>query len=302
VTNWPEYNKGLVNRGNIALFLTPDVTEAWLPQSDARQRGGQARYSDYAIEIGLSLKAIFSLTLRATEGFLTGLAELAKLDMPIPCYSTLSRRGKSLNVSPLKRPTSEPVYLIVDSTGLKIYGEGEWLTEKHKARRRKTWRKLHLAVDENGFIKASELTSRSADDAGTVPALLSQIEEKIKVFCGDGAYDRASIYQALEAHNGGVQPEYRVPPRKDAVISAGGDTQRDRHIAYINEHGRSRWERESGYTIQAKVENAMYRYKTLIGRKLSARDFKNQKTESKIGVKVINWMTDLGMPVSVPVL
>ncbi len=301
VFNWRTYNRALVNRGNISLWISPEIAQAWHPQGVARERGGQKKYSDEAIEIALSLRIILSLTLRATEGFLQGLAELANLDIPIPCYTTLSRRGKNLDVAPLKQATGEPVYLIVDSTGLKVYGEGEWLKEKHKAKGRKTWRKLHIGVDDSGYIQAAELTPRSTDDAQAVPLLLDQIERSIDVFCGDGAYDRASVYQALEKHNGGIQPEFLVPPRKDAAISASGGTQRDKHIAFIKEHGRSKWYKRQGYTTQSRVENTMYRYKTIIGGKLRARDFSNQQTESKIGVKMLNWMTSQGMPVSASV-
>ena len=131
-TNWPAYNKALVSRGNISLFLSPEIAEAWLPRPGIKQRGAQRKYSDYAIEPGLTFKAMFSLTLLGTRGFLIGLAKLAGLDLPIPCFSTFSRRGKALQVAPLKRTSCESAVMIVDSTGLKIFGEAEWQQEKHQ--------------------------------------------------------------------------------------------------------------------------------------------------------------------------
>ena len=302
MTNWALYNIALENRGNISLLFSPEIVKDWAPQPGARKRGGQMVYSNYAIELALTLRSLFSLTLRGTTGFLKGLAKLTGMELKVPNFSTLSRRGKNLDIAPRKWPKDEPLFFIVDSTGLKIYGEGEWMKEKHKTKRRKSWRKLHLGIDgKSKHILASELTDHLEADSKTAVKLIHQVEKEIDTFCADGAYDSSPLYEALKEHNKGKPPNILVPPQENAVPSTEGDSQRDKHIAYINEHGQDAWEMARGYSKQSLVENAMFRYKTLIGRKLRARELSNQKTESKIGVKLINWMTDLGMPVSVPV-
>lgn len=165
VNNWAQYNQALVDRGNISLLFSPKVADQWFHQSGQRKRGGQWVYSDRTIEIALTLRAVFHLTLRSTQGFLIGLGSLLNIHLKIPSFSTLSRRGPSLEIPPLKMPSNESLFIIVDSTGLKIYGEGEWLSEKHKAKRRRSWPKLHLVIDPCRNGVASTLTDHLADDA-----------------------------------------------------------------------------------------------------------------------------------------
>ena len=213
-------------------------------------------------------------------------------------HTTLSRRGGGLTIllKPLDR--AEPLHLLVDSTGLKIYGEGEWLDQKHGIRSRRRWRKLHLGIDAiTHEIVASDLTPDDVGDISEMPALLDQIDAEVASMTADGAYDGEAVYDAVAERH----PEAAViiPPRATAVSHESTATQRDRHIAAIGEHGRMGWQRRSGYNRRSLVETAMYRYETIVGRRLRARTLPNQRTEAKIGCNVLNRMTTLGMPTTV---
>jgi transposase len=192
----------------------------------------------------------------------------------------------------------EPLHLLVDSTGVKIYGEGEWLDQKHGVRSRRRRCKLHLAVDaDTQEIAAVELTPDDVGDVSALPDLLDQIEGPVGSVTADGAYDGDTVYDdVLQRH-----PVARViiPPRSTAVLSNAGTTQRDDHLRTIEDHGRLGWQRRSLYGRRSLVETAMYRCKIIIGRRLHARSLLNQKAEAKIACNVLNRMTSLGMPISV---
>jgi hypothetical protein len=210
----------------------------------------------------------------------------------------LSRRGVGLRVLPRDIHWAEPLHLIVDSTGLKIYGEGEWLDAKHGSRSRRRWRKLHIGIDADRHeVVVAELTPDDVGDVSTLPDLLEQIGGKVSSLTADGAYDGEIVYRAVaERHPGAA---VIVPPRATAVANEEATSQRDRHIAMIEQHGRIGWQHRSGYNRRSLVETAVYRYKTIIGRRLCARGLLNQRNEAKIGCNVLNRMTSLGMPVSV---
>jgi hypothetical protein len=226
------------------------------------------------------------------------IVSLLGLDLPIPDHTTFSRRGGGLTVLPQRVERNEPLHLLVDSTGVKIYGEGEWLDQKHGVRSRRRWRKLHLAVDVGTQeIAAVELTPDDVGDVSAFPDLLDQIESPVGSVTADGAYDGETVYdEVLHRH-----PTARViiPPRLTVVLSEAGTMQRDDHVRLIKNHGRIGWQRRSGYGRRSLVETAMYRYKTIIGRRLHARTLPNQQTEAKIACNTLNRMTGLGMPISV---
>jgi len=297
VTNWPEYDAALVQRGSLTLWITEEALAAWHAPATSK-RGGQPVYSDVAIETGLALRLVFHQPLRQTEGAMRSIVGLLGLDLPIPDHTTFSRRGGGLTMLPQRVERNEPLHLLVDSTGVKIYGEGEWLDQKHGIRSRRRWRKLHLAVDaDTQEIAAVELTPDDVGDVAALPDLLDQIESPVGSVTADGAYDGETVYdEVLHRH-----PAARViiPPRSTAVLSEAGTTQRDDHLRSIQQHGRIGWQRRSGYGRRSLVETAMYRYKTIIGRRLHARTLPNQKTEAKIACNALNKMTGLGMPISV---
>jgi hypothetical protein len=299
VTNWPDYDAALVRRGSLTVWVTEEAVAAWHAPVTGR-RGGQPVYSDLAIETGLALRLVLHQPLRQTEGALRSIADLLDVEIRIPDHTTFSRRGGGLMISPKRIERNEPLHLLVDSTGIKIYGEGEWLDQKHGVRSCRRWRKLHLAVDADTHeIAAVELTPDDVGDVSAVADLLDQIDGSVGSMTGDGAYDGEVVYDAVAKRH----PEATViiPPRSTAVSSKGPATQRDKHLETIARHGRIGWQRSSGYSRRSLVETAMYRYKTIIGRRLHARNLPNQKTEAKIGCNVLNRMTSLGMPVAVRV-
>ena len=296
VTNWPAYEAGLRARGSLTVWFTPEAIEAWRA-GPRTGRGGQPRYSALAIATALTLRAVFRLALRQTEGLVASILALLGLDLAVPDHSTLSRRAETLEV-PRPRRGREPVRLLVDSTGLKLCGPGEWLVEKHGTKTRRGWRKLHLATEaDTGHIVASVLTDKDADDGSQVGPLLDRVDGPVASFTGDGAYDRDDVYAAVDARH--PDAAVVVPPRSGAVPSdtAGtAPTRRDRHIEAIAERGRMGWQRSSGYNWRALVESDVSRWKRVIGDGLRSRTDGRQATEVAIAADVLNRMLDLGRP------
>jgi uncharacterized protein (DUF4415 family) len=297
IRNWAKYNDDLKKRGSITLWIDEDVLRAWKPTPEAvRQRGGQKRYSDGAIECLLMVKGVYHLAYRQTEGFALSLSHLLGVALPIPDYSTLNRRAQTLKVV---LPTSEkgPIHAVLDSTGLKVYGEGEWKVRQHGYSKRRTWRKLHLSVDEaTSEIEAELLTRAGVDDAEAADGLLKQIQAEIDQLSGDGAYDKEKVYQAAAAQ--GVST-ITIPPRCDAVLWEENGPEphpRNETLRRIGEIGRKAWKVESGYHRRSLAETAMFRFKTIFGDHLNAREMQRQKSEARIKCAALNRMTRLGMP------
>ncbi len=300
MTNWPDYEAALVRRGSLTVWFTEEAMAAWHAPATGK-RGGQPLYSATAIETGLALRLVFHQPLRQAEGLLRSIAEVLEVDIAIPDHTTLSRRGGGLTVLPKRIGRSEPLHLLVDSTGLKIYGEGEWLDQKHGLRSRRRWRKLHLGVDADTHeIVAVELTPDDVGDVSEVPELLDQVAAGVASVTADSAYDGAAVYAAVADRHPGAAVV--IPPRATAVPSETTTTQRDGHLAAIAKHGRLGWQRSSGYNRRSLAETAVCRYKIIIGRRLHARTLPTQRTEAKIGCNVLNRMTKLGMPVSVRIV
>ena len=292
--------KALRRRGDLTVWVSEEALGLWRPWRRAT-RGGQRTYSDLAIEICLTLSAVFKQPLRQTQGFMRSIAALLGVEIAVPDFSTLSRRGKGLTLpATRKADRSDPVHLVVDSTGLKVFGEGEWLEKKHKTKRkRRSWRKLHLGLDlVSGEIVCSDLTTDDVGDPTALPDLLDQVDGPVALFLADGVYDGEPTSDLLAARFGSMI-EVAIPPPKNAILSpnpAQSPSIRDRHIADICAHGRMAWQKSSGYNQRSRGETQMGRRKTVIGPKLKARTIENQKTEAKIGVRVLNRMTGLGRP------
>ena len=303
VKNWSEYDQALVQRGSLIFWLSDDFERIWLYTGE-KQRGSQFDYSDKAIEIMLTLKEVFHLTNRGVEGFVRSLFVMMKIDLPVPDHSTLSKRGKALKVK-LPKKASGRLNLVLDSTGLKIYGEGEWRVRKHGHSKRRTWRKLHLGADpESGEIQAVLLTENSISDDAAVQELLEQIEQTLIACAADGAYDKRKVYDALNKHSPEV--EILIPPRKNARIWQHGNSnaeplKRDENLRYIRKRGRQQWKEDAGYHMRSLVETAMFRLKTIFGDELSTRLLETQTTQALIRCLALNKMTCLGMPESYPV-
>jgi hypothetical protein len=299
VSNWGEHDRGLVERGDISLWISRDAVASWRPLPTGR-RGAQRKFSDHAIETALTLRLVFNLPLRQAEGFLRSLLSLMDLDLEAPDHTTLSRCGRSLNVDLHRVAGGNPIHLIVDSTGLSIVGEGEWAAAKYGGRGRRGWKKLHLGVDRSGMIVAQALTHGSADDAKVGLDLIDCVEDDVESLTADAAYDTLAIYHASAARDAKVV----VPPSRSATQSRkrrSRSSARDRTILRIKEVGRREWKQESGYHHQARVENTFFRYKTIVGPRLRARHPESQETEAVIACNILNRMISLGRPESLAV-
>jgi len=303
VKNWSEYEHSLVQRGSITFWLADDFEQTWLYIGE-KQRGSQFAYSDKAIEIMLTIKEVLHLTNRGVEGFVRSLFVMMELGLPVPDHSTLSKRSKTLKVV-LPKKSSGSLNLVLDSTGLKIYGEGEWKVRKHAYSKRRTWCKLHIGGNpDNGEVLAVMLTENHISDDAVVLDMLKQIEEPLRSCAGDGAYDKRKVYEALNEHSSEV--DILIPPRKNAHIWQHGNSKEERHkrdenLRYIRTHGRKAWKEESGYHIRSLAETIMFRLKVIFGDKLSARLLETQTTQALIRCLALNKMSHLGMPESYPV-
>lgn len=300
VKNWPEYDKALVQRGSLTFWLSDDFEKTWLYAGE-KQRGSQFDYSDQAILLMLTVKEVFHLTTRGVEGFMRSIFQLLNVDLPVPDHSTLSKRGKGLKVNLPKKP-AQSLDIVMDSTGLKIYGEGEWKVRMHGVSKRRTWRKLHVgATPDDGEIQAVLLTENSVSDDQAVAGLLNQIEQTILDFAADGAYDKRKVYDSLNAHSPDVT--ILIPPRKNARIWKHGNSKaerlkRDENLRAIRKYGRKAWKDDSGYHVRSLVETIMFRLKTIFGDGLSTRLMATQTTQALICCAALNKMTHLGMPQS----
>ena len=239
---------------------------------------------------------------RQTEGLIGSVIGLLGLAPRVPDHTTLSRRAAALEVPrPRSGDKTGPLHLLVDSTGLKLRGAGEWLVEKHGTKTRRSWRKLHLGMDaDTGHIAAVELTGNETDDGCQVGPLLDQVTGPVASFIGDGAYDRDDVYDAVAERH--PEAAVVVPPRRNAVpseVAETAPTQRDRHLQLMAERGRMGWQKASGYNRRALAEAAISRYKRVIGDALHARTDGRQATEVAIAVHALNRMLELGRPESV---
>lgn len=297
IRNWPEYNAALVGRGSLTLWVDEAALSAWR-YTGPTQRGAQYVYAEAAISCVLTLRAVYHLALRATEGLARSVFALLEVALPVPSYSTLSRRAADLTVALGALPRSTPLHLVIDSSGFKVYGEGEWKVRQHGWSKRRTWRKLHLAVDEaTREIVAAVASEAGVSDDEVLPDLVGQVQGEIRQVSADGAYDKRHCYDAL-AERGAKAV---IPPRRDAKIwqhgkCVGAPWQRDENLRAIRRKGRRRWKQDSGYHRRSLAETTFFRCKTIFGPTLRARAFPQQATELFLKVAALNRMTHLGMP------
>ena len=295
IKNWANYNDALRKRGDITVWFTEEAIASWIPESTGK-KGRPQKYSNLAIETCLFLRIVCSLPLRQTEGFARSLIRLMGLSLDVPDFSTLSKRSINLELSALAQTLTPGSHIIIDSTGLKVYGKDEWHQDKHGVNARRTWRKLHIVIDEQHQIIGYDITDNSKGDPTTAVDLIDQIDHSFSMVIGDGAYDSVKLTRAIL----NKQPDASIviPPPSDAVISPEGTTQRDQHIRLLQEVGRIAWQNENNYGLRSHVELCMLRYKKIIGPNMKAREIPQQNTEGGIGVRVLNRMTSLGMPES----
>jgi len=300
--NWSSYNASLKARGSLTVWFSQEAIDAW-HYSGPQQRGGQVVYTDLAIQTALTFRSIYHLPLRQTEGFVGSIIEIMGLDLLAPDYSTISRRPCDLSIDLGGALSSEPLHVAIDSTGLKVYGEGEWLVRKHGWRKHRRWLKVHLAVDANsGSILACEVTTNSVSDGDAVPDLIEQIKEPVDTLSADGLYDVWKVYDYLKDppfQDRPIKPV--IPPKKNAKIKQHGNSkekplERDQAIRNIRKVGRKTWKQQTDYHKRSLSETAMFRYKTIIGDHVKARSLEHQITETRLGCNILNRMNELGKP------
>lgn len=301
IENWREYNASLVQRGSITVWIAAEDVNAWKPAQKGK-RGGQYQYSDAAIACALTVKSVYHLPLRATEGFMRSWFAQAHIDLPTPDYSTLCRRGADLKVRLPKRAKGG-LHLVIDSSGLKVYGEGEWKVRQHGASQYRTWRKFHISVDEKTLaIQEVSLTQAGTDAASQVDGLLDASAE-IDQVSADGGYDKRKTYPTCLQH--GVK-SIAIPPRRNAHIWQHGNAHapphpRDVNLRRIRAVGRKAGKCESGYHRRSLAQTSIFRFKTILGDTLAARLLPQQRTEVRVKCAILNRMTHLGLPDSVPI-
>jgi hypothetical protein len=298
ITNWREYNESLVRRGDVTFWFDEDVLDAWEHDNAEWKVGRPFIYSDTAIECLLALRELFRLPYRQTEGLGRALTKLLGAEIAIPDFTSLAKRAAKLGVSLDVGDKQGPIDVVVDSTGLKVFGEGEWKVRQHGAGKRRTWRKLHLAVDPaTGEIVAEATTDNSGHDADQVDELLDQVECEVQAFYGDGAYDQWKVYHSLKKR----YIWSIIPPRKNAKIKQHGNSaadplERDECLRQIRRDGRKAWKESIGYHRRSLAETAMHRIKSCFGDRLKNREPPNQKTETRLRCKILNQFTRLGRP------
>lgn len=304
IRNWKQYNQSLVNRGSITFWFNDDAIAKWYSAERTEKPGRPDIYSDDTIRCGLIIKAVFHVALRQLQGLIMSLIKILEIDLVCPHYSVFSRRAKDLNI-PMRKflKRGENLNIIFDSTGVKVFGEGEWKVRKHGYTKRRTWRKIHVGVcADTGQVVVSAVTSNDVSDD---VAMLYMMESLDKVhlgdILGDGAYDTIDCREAIH-DRGGKQV---IPPKRTARVQRKDPIPcllpRDKAINRINElgeRGRAQWKKEIGYHRRSLAETFMFRYKTIVGDHLSARKWPTQVTEVKIKLAAINRMTELGMPQS----
>jgi IS5 family transposase len=296
--NWKQYNAALVQRGSLTLWMSDEMLTLWINQEKSGKRGRSNTYSDIAISCMATLKEVYHLSLRATKGLLLSVIELLDVEVTAPDYSTLSRRCHTLPVALPRHPKGQALHLVVDSTGVKVFGEGEWKVRQHGYTKRRTWRKLHIGADESsGEIVAAVVTTNGVADSQVVEDLLEQVEGELEQVSGDGSYDKRPCYEAIKKR----RAKAAIPPQKNAKIWQHGNSKqerlsRDENLRRIRQVGRQKWKKEVAYHRRSLAETQMFRLKTIFGERVSARQFAGQATQVLVRCAALNRMTHLGMP------
>lgn len=286
-------------RGSLTFWINQKLIDNWVIKEKSGARGASVKYSAAAIETMAIVKFLFHQAGRQTVGLIGSIFQLMKVELAVPDHSTLSRRMARLEVGLPIKPSTKARHIVCDSTGVKVYGEGEWKVRTHGTSKRRTWRKLHLQIDEaSEEIVVAAASENSVSDCEMFEPMLCANEEEIEQISADGSYDRKKVYQAIKKR------EIRraaIPPRKGARIWQHGNSWderliRDENLRAIRKKGRKKWKRELNYHRRSLSETAIFRFKTIFSDKLQSRNIDNQFSEMIIKCAVLNRMTHLGMP------
>jgi len=302
IRNWKQYNQSLINRGSITFWFDEETVTSWHSVKRSDKPGRPNTYSDAVIRCGLTVRAVFRLTLRSLQGFFKSIIALLKLDLKSPHYSTFCDRAKNLQI-PMRKwlKPGEKLNVVFDSTGVKAFGEGEWKVRKHGYSKRRTWRKIHVGMcAESGQVVVSAISSNDVSDDMAMLHMMDALDgTALGDVLGDGAYDTTECRESIHDYGGRAV----IPPDKSAVVQKRNKIpaleSRDQAIgrmAEIGAEGRKLWKQEVNYHRRSRVETFMFRLKTLMGDRLVSRKKQTQVTESIIKVHVLNRMLELGMP------
>lgn len=298
IRNWSEYNAGLKQRGSLTFWIEPAVLDTWIEQEKTGKPGATVTYTNQAIVTMVSLKSVFGLPGRALCGFVESVFKLMNIELSVPDHTTISRRLQRLEVKLPVKPTSGKRHVVVDSTGVKVFGEGEWKTRQHGVSKRRKWRKLHLAVDEaTGEILSAAVTDNDVHDGEMLGGLLDGVADPVSQVDGDGAYDQSYCYDFIEA----LGAIAGIPPRRNAKIWFHGNRKtpphpRDENLRKIRLIGRAEWKRQIGYHRRSLAETTMFRLKTAFGGKVSSRKMNRQQNELMVQCLVLNRMIQVAKP------
>ena len=301
INNWKEYNKSLIQRGSITVWFSDDAIEKWLASKESNKKGRPFIYSNDAILTALLLRSFFHLPLRALQGFMMSLVVLMNIAIPIPYYTQICKRAKLLGQELALLSKKNVKDIVIDSTGLKVYGEGEWKVRKHGYSKRRTWRKLHLAIcPDSHDILLEVLTDNSIGDCEIYPDFLAKAPANIQHAYGDGAYDTEGCYEASYLHGLSLI----APPQRNAVFHPDAPQYMEaRNNAVLeilglggDDDARKLWKKLKDYHRRSLSETAMFRFKRLFGDHLASHRLENQKAEVWAKCLAINRMNSLGMP------
>jgi len=299
IRNWSDYNRSLVNRGSLTFWIAEELLANWIAPEKTGERGASPVYTAAAIVAMASLKFVFAQAGRQTGGLVASIFRLLKVSLPVPDHSTVSRRMAGVEVGLPVKPSKDARHLVIDSTGLKLYGEGEWKVRTHGASKRRTWRKLHLCLDAaTGEVMVAAGSENSVSDCEMFPEIVSAVKEEIASISCDGRYDRRKVYAAL---NQRAIKRAAIPPRRGAKIWQPGNSRkerliRDENLRAVRKKGRAKWKREANYHRRSLAETGVFRFKTIFTDKVQSRKQENQFQEMIIKCAALNQMTHLGMP------
>lgn len=302
VSNWHEYNDALRRRGSMEIWIADDVVDTWYEKERVYDgTGAPKKFTDFSILICHEIRQVFRLPLRQTQGFINSMFHAKNLEIESPDYSCLSKRLSELNISSPRYKKSDVADeaiegLALDSSGLKRFGRGEWHQEKYNLSAKRSWRKLHIAVDNKHIIHANDLTDRFSADCESVDILIKQVDLPVDQLTADGAYDKNFVYETLS--NYFKEADIVIPPDSDAIIDKNNHAIRNGNLQQIKTFGRMIWQRVRNYGRRNYSELAIQRYKRILGDRLHARELSRQKNEARIGCGILNKMTGLGMPIS----
>ncbi len=291
--NWSHYNRTLVNRGSLNIWIDQATQKQWITKGKTR---GRPRFSSHVIELGWILKAVYQLSLRALQGFLQSIVELMNLSLEIPHYTLFCKRAREISYSTRKLSNKRPVDLVIDASGIKVYGEGEWKVKVHGTSKQAKWLKLHVGMDPSSQeIITFKVTNGYVSDSRMLPEIVGKAPRTVRRVVADGAYDRKKCREYLKKQHIAAH----IPPSVNARVNEG-EEERNSNVKIVNglgggQEGKRLWKKLTGYHIRSLVETVFSRLKRMFGDRLKSRKSENQEVEVGINFLILNIMRRLSI-------